>query len=246
MKEIDFKRVTNFTITGLTILAWCLTGVGILLAAGLKKESVSSKILPHYDRYNLAMEAINIFDGEPQPVKRGNEPITQKTSGKIVMATVLSIDYPSWPVMLDFIKSDIAFRKSDRNQPTEESLSTEGESSDSPDTPRSGVLPEINFDRIKTIFVIRVHNVLKVGSKPLTEPYRTVVFWPPSKSRRVYDFYSFEEFRLDMKIMLVDELEYYSIIFTFIALVVTAILHVAKRYYRSHLKGKISDSKQVQ
>ncbi len=145
MKKISLKRLANFAINGLTILTYILTLIGLLLAAGLKKDSISSKILPHYSRYNLAIKAIKIFEDEPQAMKRGDEPIKGANTGKIIMATVLDIDHPSWPVMLDFMKSDIAFRKSDRNEPTEENLSTSGQLSDNSNTPHKDVLPEIKL-----------------------------------------------------------------------------------------------------
>ena len=84
-----------------------------------------------------------------------------------------------------------------------------------------------------------VRNVFKVGNKPLTEPYRVFTTVPPSttiKSRRIYDFLSFEEFNLDMKKMLVGELEFYSIILAIVAVLGAMLLHVIKRAFRSNLK----------
>jgi len=233
LKKIGYKKIANSIIRLLTILTYFLTLCGLLLAAGLKSDSISSKILPLFSRYNLAMEGIKILEDEPHPItprKKENDPV--------IMATVLSIDHPSWPVMLDFMRSEIAFRKSERNEPIEEKLGAEEQPSDNSNIPHKTILPEINYNRIKTIFVIRVKNVMKVGTKPLTEPYRVIVLWPPNKGRRVYDFLSFEEFRLDMKKMLVGELEFYSYLLAIVAVIGNIALHIIKRYCRPYLKDE--------
>lgn len=237
MKDLSNKKVVNGIIKILAVLAIVVALFGLMLAACLKIEGVSSRILPLFPRYNLALEGIKIFEDDPQPIKRGNEIFKGKNSDQEIMATALGIDHPSWPVILDFIKSEIAFRKSDRNLPLEETLSTEGQSADNQNATHKSALAEINYDRIKTIFVVRVRNVLKAGGKPLTEPYRAVVFEPSQKKfRRVYDFLSFEEFKLDLKKMLVGELEFYSIILAIIAVLCNIALYFIKKYFRAYLK----------
>lgn len=233
----SIKKLINGAISIFAIFSVIIVLFGLILAACLKIERVSSKILPLYPRYNLAMEAIKILQDDPQPIKRGNDLIKHKDSDQAVMATVLSIDHPSWPVILDFIKSEIAFRKSDRNEPVEEDLSTKGQPSDNSSTAHKIVLPEINYDRIKTIFIIRVKDVLRSGTKPLTAPYRAIVFEPSQpKYRRVYDFLSFEEFKLDIKKMLVGELEFYSIILAIIAVLCNIALRFIKKHFSVYLK----------
>ena len=238
MDEKKVRRFVNRTISGLTILTYALTLCGLILTAGLKLDSVSSNILPYYPRYKSAMKAITILADVPQPIMRDGE-ILSKDGGEPTLTTVLGIDHPSWPVMLDFMKSEIAIRKSDINDQVNKNVDPVEKSSDNQSTTNEVVLPEINYDRIKTIFVIRVRDVLKVGNKPLTEPYRVFTTVPPSttmKWRRIYDFLSFEEFNLDMKKMLVGELEFYSIILAIVAVLGAMLLHVIKRAFRSNLK----------
>lgn len=211
----------------LSILPIVLTLLGVSLLFGLTIDSFSSKILSLYPRYNLAMEAITILEGEPKPIMINNE-LQKDKKGKEVIATTLGIDHPSWPVMFDFIRSETAFRKSIRNEPIQENIAMDEESSVNPNTTQKDVDPEINFDRIKSISIIRVRGVPKVGGKSLTEPYRTIVMWPPLKFRRVYDFLSFEEFKLDIKKMLVDELESLARLISVIAAVCTLLLFIAK------------------
>ena len=206
---MDEKKVRKFgsrTISGLTILTYALTLCGLILAAGLKLDTVSSKILPYYPRYKSAMKAIEILADNPQPLTKGGE-IIIKEDGKPNLVTILGIDHPSWPVMLDFMKSEIAIRTSDINDPVKENIDPAEKSSDNQGTKNEVGLPEIDYDRIKAIFVLRVKNFLKAGNKPITEPYRVYTFVPPSnigrKNRRIYDFLSFEEFKLDIKKMLV-------------------------------------------
>ena len=238
MDEKKVRRLVNRTISGLTILTYALTLCGLILTAGLKLDSVSSEILPHYPRYKSAMKAIEILADDPQPLTKDGELFTAK-DGKPILATVLGIDNPSWPVMLDFMKSEIAIRKSDINDPVKEKVNPVEPPQDNQNATNEVMLPEIDYDRIKAIFVIRVKDVIKAGNKPLTEPYRVFTTVPPSttaKWRRIYDFISFEEFRLDIKKMLVGELEFYSIILAIVAVLSAIFLHVIKRAFRSNLK----------
>lgn len=66
----------------------------------------------------------------------------------------------------------------------------------------------IRWDRLKTITSVRL-DVLSAGSKPLVPPYRVLVFSPiPAPpfmlSHHVYEFVSFDEFRLDVRRFLLD------------------------------------------
>ena len=231
MDEKKVRRFPNRTISGLTILTYALTLCGLTLAAGLKLDSVSSRILPHYPRYKSAMKALEILADDPQPITKDGE-IFKKEDGEPILATVLGIDHPSWPVMLDFMKSETAIRKSDINDPVKISPDNQSATNELK-------LAEIDYDRIKAIFAIRVKDVLKAGNKPITEPYRVFTTVPPSttvKWRRIYDFLSFEEFRLDIRKMLVAELEFYSIILTIVAVLGAILLYVIKRVFQSYLK----------
>jgi hypothetical protein len=143
-----------------------------------------------------------------------------------VKGTVLSIDNPCWPVMFDFMRSEIAFRKSDRNYKLNDKQNDNEQSANETTTE----IDEINWGRIKTIFVIYLSNVAKVGNKPLSEPFRAIVFWPGLKAHNVYGFLSFEEFRLDIKKMLTEELEYYSYFLALVGAIGTIFLPLIKKY----------------
>ena len=240
MDEKKVRRFVNRTISGLTISTYALTLCGLILTAGLKLDSVSSNILPYYPRYKSAMKAITILEDDPQPITKDGKIFSEEGDEPTsTLATVLGIEHPSWPVMLDFMKSEIAIRKSDINDQVNKNVDPVENSLDNQSTTNEVVLPEINYDRIKTIFVLRVKGVLKVGNKPLTEQYRVFTTVPPSttvKLRRIYDFLSFEEFKLDMKKMLIGELEFYSIILAIVAVLGAILLHVIKRALRSILK----------
>lgn len=237
MKDLSTKKMVNGIVKTLTVLAPVIVLFGLMLAACLKIEGVASRTLSLYPRYSLALEGIKILEDNPQVMKKENE-IVKDASDREITATVLGIDHPSWSVMLDFIKSDIAFRKSDRNQTIEETLSREDRSDANETATHKKALTKINFDRIKTIIVLRVRDVAKLGGKPITEPYRAVVVEPSqNKLRRVYDFLSFEEFRLDVKKMLVNELEFYSIVFAIFAVLCNILLYYIRKRFKAYLNS---------
>ena len=238
MKDLSTKKIVNGIVKTLTFLATVIVLFGLTLAASLKIEWVASRTLSLYPRYSLALEGIKVFEDNPQVVKKGNEIVKHEGTEQEIMATVLGIDHPSWPVMLDFIKSEIAFRKSDRNLTIEETLSTKDRSDDNENATNKKTLTQINYDRIKTIIVIRVRNVSTIGGKPITAPYRALVSNPPQKeARRVYEFLSFEEFKLDLKKMLVGELEFYSIVFAIVAILCNIPLYFIRKHFRGYLNS---------
>lgn len=83
-------------------------------------------------------------------------------------------------MLLEFAKSEIAIRKSERNEPDATLVGRR----DSPaaDRPEAAQAPPtlsmrpINFERLKTIIALRF-DVVQAGSKPLVAPYRLIVFW---------------------------------------------------------------------
>jgi len=238
MKDLSTKKMVNGIVKTLTVLAIVIVLFGLMLAACLKIEWVASRTLSLYPRYSLALEGIKIFEDNPQVVKKGNEIMKGEGTDQGIMATVLSIDHPSWSVMLDFIKSEIAFRKSDRNQTIEESLSRENHSDANENATNKKTLTKINYDRIKTMIVIRVTGVIKAGGKPITAQYRVLVFDPSQKgSRLVYDFLSFEEFKFDIKKMLVGELEFYSIVSAIIAVLCDIALYFIRKHFKGYLNS---------
>lgn len=238
MKNLSTKKMVNGIVKTLNVLAIVIVLFGLMLSACLKIEWVASRILPLYPRYSLALEGIKVFEDNPQVIKKENEIVKTADTDSGTVATVLSIDHPSWSVMLDFVKSEIAFLKSDRNQTIEETLGIEGQSDDNENATNKKTLTKINYDRIKTILVVRVRNVATIGDKPITEPYRAVVIEPSqNKLRRVYDFLSFEEFKLDLKKMLVGELEFYSIVFAIIAVLCNIALYFIRKHFKAYLNS---------
>ena len=238
MKDLSTKKMVNGIVKTLTVLATVIVLFGLMLAACLKIEGVASWTLSLYPRYSLAMEGIKVFEENPQIIKKENEIIKSEDTDQGIMATVLSIDHPSWSVMLDFIKSDIAFRKSDRNQTIEESLSRKDQSDANENATHKKAPTKINYDRIKTIFVIWVTGVIKVGDKPITAQYRAMVFDPSQRRNRiVYEFLFFEEFKSDLKKMLVGELELYSIVSAIIAVLCNIALYYIRKHFKAYLNS---------
>ena len=238
MNDVNTKKMVKGIFKIVTVLTTVIALFGLILAACLKIETTASRILPYYPRYDLALEGINILEDSPQVIKKEDEIIKDGNNDREIMATALSIDHPSWTVMLDFLKSDIAFRKSDRNQTIEETLSIENHSDANENDTNKKRLTKINYDRIKTIIVLRVRDVPKIGNKPLTEPFRAVVIEPSQmEMRRVYDFSSFEEFRLDLKEMLVGELEFYSLVFAIVAILCKLPLYFIRKHFKAYLNS---------
>lgn len=213
-------RVSKALVSLLRVIAPLMVVGGLLLMLCLKSDRFKNFVFPVYPRYKLAHAGITTLEDFRYTVK--------EAEGKETKVGVLDIDHDSWEVMLDFLQSEIAFRKSERNEPSAIEFISPDESSEAfkKDTSKSS-LP-INWNRIKTILAVRV-GVIKAGSKPLSAPYRLVVIWPPPTTRRVYEFLSFQEFRLDMNKMLVNELEYYAILASLAAFIAGLLLPVGRR-----------------
>lgn len=71
---------------------------------------------------------------------------------------------------------------------------------------------------------------MMAGTKPLVAPYRLVVIWPPPTTRRVYEFLSFQEFKLDIKKVLVEKIEYFATLMSIIAFVAGLIIAATRRF----------------
>jgi hypothetical protein len=187
----------------------------------LKTDQLTDSILLYYPRYTRVQDAFTVLEDfrYPNPTPSGGNNIS-----------VLDIDHPAWRVMLDFIRSDIAFRKSARNapsapQPPPEHTPSEGMLTDQPQP-----LPEINWNRLKTIMVFQISGP-RVAGRPLVPPYHLMVLWPVSPRsvpRSVYEFLSFQEFRSDVKRMLVQELDYYTTIAAAIVVLCEALLIILR------------------
>lgn len=213
----------------LSIIAASLTGAGLLAAASLKNDRLADKILSIYPRYALASEGFQKLQNMDMPI-REKDPATGKD--RVTTVGVLSIDEPPWRTLLDFIRSETAIRKSERNEPVnlqpimrppppspsadkgtpEASTPPSQPAAASPTTgaqPAAPIVPQafpINFERIKTIISVR-NDVATAGTKPLSPPFALVVLWPGMVAHRVYEFLSFEEFRLDLRRVILGEIE---------------------------------------
>ena len=196
-------------------------GAGLLITLCLKSDNLKSSILPFHPDYTLGQSGIDILE---------NMQFSQEIdTGKVIHVGVLDIDSDSWPIMIDFLQSEIAFLKSERNNPNsiDSNLSSASQESSEPDKQKP--LVPINWDRIKTVYSTRV-GVMKAGEKPITPPYRLFVSWPKRTNRGVYDFYSFKEFRSDMDKMLANKVEYFAILISIIGFFTGLFSAFLKRY----------------
>lgn len=225
-------RLVRITLTIFSIIAAICTFLGIITGLATHNDVLAEKLLSIYPRYTLAMGAWNTFKDMKYPLAFGT------ASNKMLVGVEL-IDDPSWGVLLDFLKSDIAFRKSERSEAvmppsparanpiappsppplssampsgtTAKSSTPEGsaattEARPAP-TPQVAVpLPPVDFGKIKTVTSFFNPNVPSAGPKALVPPYNLIVFWPGIIPRRIYEFLSFEEFRLDLRNMMIDEI----------------------------------------
>lgn len=166
------------------------------------------------------MRGFQILQEMRYPVTTGKPPQTLNVG-------VLPIENPAWPVMVAFLRSEIAIRKSDRDEP----MPTQGATGNAATVP----LPPVNFQRIKTIISVR-SAVLTAGDQPLLPPFSLDALWPVNAptARRMYEFRSFEEFRLDLREMVVQDLETLSLELTLIAFVCGFLATVVRRVAFGH------------
>jgi hypothetical protein len=251
------RPVVKIGLRILTATTLTLTVLGALVAVGLRNDNVASQLLSIYPRYFLAMEGFTVFQKMEDRILQ-----TDPQSGKETFTNigVISIDEPQWPVFWDFIQSETAIRKSERNEPippeplgsaqpttsrltTPPSSSSQGETvPDGSGAPKAAVTPApqsvaqnqispaafpINFQRIKTILSVK-SPVISAGTKPLTPPYTLLVLWPGNSPRRVYEFLSLEEFRLDLRRMMLNEIEEYTLWATAITSIMALVSHILR------------------
>jgi hypothetical protein len=225
----------RFGLSFLSIVAAFLTGLGLIVAAAMTNDNLATKLLPFYPRYSLAMQGFAILQDIKYPALSGKD-----SNGKpqFTNIAVLSVDDPAWAVMLDFIRSETAIRKSERNQPAPPTTQIQSPAPANPpvETPPQPpaqssmtpqMLPPIDFQRIKTIASFRA-DVMTAGSKPLVPPYNLVVLWPPPITRTVYEFLSFEEFRLDLRRMMLDEIQGLALWASVIAFACTLLINALR------------------
>jgi hypothetical protein len=213
---LNALTVLRFATRILPVIAFLLAVVSIALSAATYEPRLAGYILPLYPPYESAQEAVKILEDRKYSVP--------KDGGATISVGVLEIDHPSWPVMLDFLQSEIAIRKSERNEP-EPPMFKPPASAEAPEPPKPIELPPIDFRRIKIIFSMEVPTI-KAGSKPLSPPYKLVVLFPPTAARRVYEFLSFHEFWLNIRQMLVLEVRFASILVSGCSLLISVVLRL--------------------
>lgn len=209
-----------------------------MTAAAIKTNSLSDRFLLYYPRYQLALAGF-------ETLRKLNQPTLD--AGKEIQVGVLSITDASWPILVQFLQSETATRKSGRGDPSFNQwvppsppapTSTSSPSSSTAVAPKSGVapatspplapsppqgpinIPGVDYARIKTIVCVKL-DVLMAGNKPLVPPYHLVVFWPVPIARHVYEFLSFDEFLADLKKVMLDEIEAASLWLSVVALAIT-------------------------
>jgi hypothetical protein len=220
--------MVRIVLFALLLAAYISTSIGLIMAAALKTNSLSDILLSYNPRYSRAMDGFRTLQDLKYPLQIGTNPF---------QVSILSVDEPAWGVLLNFVRSETAIRKSERNEPsnlpslpsptsTPSSPPATGSTSPPPaPPPATETTPaQINFDRIKTIIGLQ-RPVATAGPKPLIPPYILGVFWQNSPGQQydlhsVYEFLSFEEFRLDLKHMILDEMEGWSLWIAFIAFLV--------------------------
>jgi len=227
-------RILKIIVNFLMIISIIAIGVGLVLMLCLKNDHFKEFILPFYPIYDLSQNGIKTLEN-----MRYSAP---SSKGKEVPVGVLDINNESWDVMLEFVQSEIAFLKSERNKP----MNIDIDSSDtsikpSEKDPQQTDFP-INWDRIKTISSARI-GAMMVGDRPLTAPYRLFVIGPDKTSTKsqVYEFYSFEEFRLDMNKMIINKIEYLSTLMSIIGFI-TGLLATAVIFILSKMSIPQGDS----
>lgn len=198
-------RIRRLVLPALYIAATSMAGLGLITSALLKTDGAADKLLAWNPRYSLAERGLHTLETFKYPLQTAPNAIEQ--------VGVLAITDPSWDVIRDFMKSETAIRKSERNLP---SYSPEAPVGTPPDTkpmapPQHST--EINFDRVKTVIALRV-DLARAGDQPLAPPYRLIVVtppWRPGDFRTPYEFLSFAEFRLDLRHMILDEMEEWTL-----------------------------------
>lgn len=228
MARIVFA-VLRFATSALPVIAFFLSLGSLILSAATYESRMAEYILPLYPPYQVAQQGLKALEDRKHTA--------QGAGGVDISVGVLDIDHPAWTVILDFVQSEIAIRKSERNEPGPAMFTPKAPPGAS-EAPKPIKLPEIDFQRIKTITSVELPSSIKAGTKSLVPPYRLVVFFPHAVARRVYEFLSFREFWLDLRQMLVTEVRFISILVAACSLLLSAALSLVSwllRCYAPHI-----------
>jgi len=229
-------RAVQLGLSVLSIASAFLTGAGLILAACLENSNLADLALSYYPRYTLAQQGFRTLQDFKYPL--------QDSTGTINVA-VLSINEPGWFAILDFIQSETAIRKSERNEAPlpisqRQPGSPSGDATQPPPVPTPLTnLPPVNYARIKTIVALKETAVISAGSKALVPPYKLLVISPVNVPRRLYEYLSLEEFQLDLRKMAIDELEGMSLWLAVVAFGCGLLISALERLVRA-LEGKRS------
>ena len=216
--------IWRFALSGLGLLTSFLAGIGLIASAALKTDGLADQMLALNPHYALAMKGAQILEDRKYPMQVSSD-VTQNVG-------VLTITDPAWNVILNFMKSETAIRKSERNLPSYPGESSTQETPDAKNAATFGRPTEISFDRIKTVIAIRV-DLARVGDQPLAPPYRLVVVTPPWRQgdfRTPYEFLSFAEFRLDLRHMILDEMEGWTLWIAVISFGCSLLIEGVRRF----------------
>jgi hypothetical protein len=233
------RRLSRAVLVGLWVLSAFLAGAGLIIAAAIKTDAFADRLLSWNPRYSQAVEGLQILETPKFPLPMDAN-VTQNVG-------VLTITDRSWGVILDFMKSETAIRKSERNLPTYPAPTLGSGAPDTKPATPPAPPPEIDFDRIKTVSAIRL-DVARAGTQPLAPPYRLAILLPPGRFQDVrfpYEFLSFQEFRLDLRHMILDEMEEWTLWLAVIAFGCSLLLEAFRRLVSSYGPNHWPNSQQA-
>lgn len=218
-------RLLRIIVFILSLVAPALTGVALLTAAGLKTDGLAGWLLTQNPRFRTAMSGLHKLEDFKYPLNYG--------LGGPRDVGVLKITDPSWDVMLDFVQSEIAIRKSIRNLPISPKKAGGQPANSSTSVAGRELIPKKDFYLAKTLVALRFP-VASAGDQPLAPPFRlylSVASHSPRGMvpREVYEFISFEEFRLDLRRMILNQMEEWSLWLAFIGFAATLLIGVIQK-----------------
>jgi len=208
-------RIAKVGVYLFVVVSGLIGLIGVCLSVAMKEKSVADFILSEYPRYKHALAGYS-------SLRNMTTQIPDSGQG-VINIGIISIGDDGFSEILDFLQSEVAIRKSDRNEAGSFSYPDKVQPGSSSQLSR---VQPLNFYRIKTV-VSTYQPIMSAGSKQIVPPYRLIVIFPfdPAVVRRIYEFLSFEEFSLDLRSMFVGEIETWSAWCGFIALALNAVVN---------------------
>ena len=145
------SRRLSIALRILSVIAFSFTGLALIMSAELQTEPLASTLLSWNPRYSVAMEALRTLQDRKYPLA-----VAPHTTEKV---GIIKITDPGWGVMLDFVQSNIAIRKSERNLPdSNSSTSAEPKAGAAANTATgsSATMSKSDFERAKTMIALRL------------------------------------------------------------------------------------------